>query len=175
MKLKDFIKQAEKIGSRNRCEVCIEGTEITDARLQFEDGEWFICQNVIGGIDCSDKLGYEYSFRVSFEIETGRVSYLRPFKKTLYNLDEGDIVVDEDGYLRFERMVLGVCGKAYVMSEINNFEKASVVWTAKELERHGYAVKGQDPEPETVEVLGKTYKKEDVEKQLGELEKVKEH
>lgn len=172
MKLKDFIKQAEKIGAGNRCEVSILGTEITDARLQFEDGKWFICQNVIGGIDCSDKLGYEYSFRVSFEIETGRVSYLRPFKKTLYNLEEGDIVVDEDGY---ERMVLGACGKVYFMSIFGCFDISDNMQTARELERRGYTIKGQEPELETVEVLGKTYKKEDVEKRLAELEEVKEH
>lgn len=156
MKLKDFKKQAEEIGAGNRCEVSLCGVKITDARLQFEDGKWFICQNEIEGYDCNDKLGYEYSCRVCLEIEAGQVSYLRPAKKTLYNLEEGDVLVSGVGD---ERMVLGMCGKAYVMSKLNNFEKASVIWTAKDLEQCAYTIKGQEPEPETVEVLGKTYKK----------------
>ena len=34
MNYKDFDKQAEEIGVRNRCIVSIQGAEITDARLQ---------------------------------------------------------------------------------------------------------------------------------------------
>ena len=172
MKHKDFVEKGEEMGGGNRCEVFILGTEITDARLQFEDGKWFICQNEIMGYDCNDKLGYEYSYRVFLEIGAGQVSYLRPAKKTLYNLEEGDVLVDKNGD---ERMVLGVCGKVYFLSIFGCFDISDNMQTARELERRGYTIKGQEPELETVEVLGKTYKKEDVEKRSADIEEVKEH
>lgn len=68
--------------------------------------------------------------------------------KTLHNLEVGDVIVDEEGD---EKMVLGVCEKAYLMSVWNNFDSYGQGHTAEELEKNNYKVKGQE-ETETEEM-----------------------
>lgn len=47
----------------------IEWTEITDARIQVENDQVFICQNEIDWCECEDKLWYKSSWSVSTEID----------------------------------------------------------------------------------------------------------
>jgi hypothetical protein len=72
-----------KAGARVTC--TIEGKEIRDAKLQYEKGEWYICQNEREGNSCEDKLGYKYSwvFDEDNPAEQGVVSLslLNPIKK----------------------------------------------------------------------------------------------
>jgi hypothetical protein len=91
---------------------------------------------------------------------------LTPFKKDLTNLEVGD-VVENDTY---KRMVLGICGKVYLMSYHNDFENYYGNYTAKELEKYGFKLVSETPE--TINLLGKTYKKSDIEKALSDLEEV---
>ena len=63
MDYKEFPKKAEEIGVGGACTCIIDGIKIEDAKLQFEDDDWYICQNKINGVNCSDKLGYNYSWR----------------------------------------------------------------------------------------------------------------
>jgi hypothetical protein len=39
--------------------------EILDAKLHYEDGQWFICQNRMNGMSCINRLGYEYSWAIN--------------------------------------------------------------------------------------------------------------
>ena len=82
MNYKDFEKQAKEIGVGNRCIVSIEGTEITDARLQKEDGDWYVCQNAKDGAYCADKLGYNHSWFV-YGGTVHKVDYLKPYEVKL--------------------------------------------------------------------------------------------
>jgi len=51
-----------KIGSRISCN--IGNKEIDDAKLQSEKGMIFICQNIVEGSECLNKLGYKYSWAI---------------------------------------------------------------------------------------------------------------
>jgi hypothetical protein len=48
--------------------------EVFDAKLHFENGEWFICQNVEQGSPCKNKLGYKYSWKISATPEYYKIS-----------------------------------------------------------------------------------------------------
>ena len=89
-------------------------------------------------------------------------------KKTLYNLVEGDKVENKFGKI----MVLGVSGRVYHVSEYNDFNRVRNDYTAEELEENDFKPVGQT-EDDTIDVLGKTYKKSDVEERLAELEEIK--
>lgn len=54
---------------------------------------------------------------------------------------EGDILVDGAGN---EQMVLGVCGKVYLMSRENNFEQHLDGYMEKELDNEGYKLKSEE-------------------------------
>jgi len=69
--------------------------------------------------------------------------YLEPLEKTLDNLVEGDVVVDVDGD---ELTVLGVCGKAYIMSKHIKPDTFWGISTAVELEELGYKLKQPTPQ-----------------------------
>ena len=149
----------------------IDGTAIKDAKIQEENGLFYICQNEIDGENCEDKLGYKYSWLIfkgsDNDIEWFGVTDLKPLK-SLENLCEGDIITDGHG----ERMVLGVYGKVYFMSKKNNFDYADENFTAKELEDYEYELKESDPDSEFIEINGKRYKKEDVEDRVKELKEL---
>ena len=91
--------------------------------------------------------------------------YLDLIEKTLDSLAEGDVVVDNIG----RRTVLGVCGRVYLMSTRDYQDRFGVGYTAKELRSAGYRPVEPTPVPETVEVLGKVYRRTDVEASLAEL------
>lgn len=50
------------IGKRISC--IIEGDIINEAKIQKEDGNYYICQDLKEGSNCKDKLGYKYSWIV---------------------------------------------------------------------------------------------------------------
>lgn len=75
---------------------------------------------------------------------------LEPVKKTLENLEVGDILKDEDGY---EYMVLGVCGRVYHLSEPDDFDTSAGSFTAKELKESGFKyVKSEEDDDEEDEL-----------------------
>jgi len=159
-----------KKGDRVTCEIW--GEVIEDAKIQEEYGFFYICQNVVAGVDCKDKLGYEHSWYIDSgsdgDIRNYGVTNLKLKNKTLDDLEEGDIITDGHG----ERMVLGVYGKVYFMSKKNNFDYADENFTAKELEDYEYELKESDPDSEFIEINGKRYKKEDVEDRVKELKEL---
>lgn len=87
---------------------------------------------------------------------TDRIESYELLEKTLYNLVEGDVVVDWDGY---ERTILGIAGKVYFISVPGNPNIASsTIWTAKELKERGWKLKTDSPEEEEkIEIEGKEY------------------
>ena len=169
MKYEDFEKQAEKIGKGNRCITKKEGKEISDARLQKENGEWFICQDLWDGWGCMDQLGYKFSWSID-EYYSKKIEYLKPSKKDLSNLEMEDIL---KGTVGEKRKVLGVCGLVNHMSEVDDFEKYDDGYTAEELEEDGYELVTDEVEaPETITIAGHTYIKSEVESRLKDLKEV---
>lgn len=165
MNYKDFDKQAEEIGVRNRCIVSIEGTEITDAKLQKEDGDWYVCQNAKDGAYCADKLGYNHSWFV-YGGTVHEVDYLKPYE---VKYKEGDVLVDGDGD---KKMVLGVSGRVYLMSLVNNFKKYYCGFTKEELDGNGYKLFQEEEKRDTVKFGGKVYDKKEFEKRIEALKEV---
>lgn len=88
--------------------------------------------------------------------------------KTFGMLETGDVLIDEDGD---ERMVLGVCGSICFLSEYNTFDIYQQTVTIKELKKLGYTIKQptQETKVETIDLMGKTYAKSDIENALKDV------
>lgn len=122
-----------KPGMRVTCN--IDGTDITDAKIQIENEYFFICQNKEEGIDCDDKLGYLYSWKVSKErIEklllgesTFTVSNFKVVKGDARYFNTGDVITNgKDSYSGIDRYeILAVLARrgwktTYVVSDFWN-------------------------------------------------------
>lgn len=95
-----------------------------------------------------------------------------PTKKTLKNMEKGDVVVNKPDY-DYPRTVLLAIDGCYLLSAVARPTVASCWRTAEELRVSGCTV--QQPTPtkiETIEINGKKYKKADVEKTIKDLEVV---
>lgn len=94
--------------------------------------------------------------------ETPR-GYFKKEPKTLYNLQEGDIVVSEN---ERERVVLGICGRVYFLSHEGDHEAYDNGATTAELVYLGYTTK-QDKQ--TIEIEGERYSIEEIKSKLKSL------
>jgi len=134
----------------------IADTEIKDARIQQEGTLFFICQNVVNGSDCKDKMGYEYSWFFD-EDYPGRLD-IKEFNLTdIEDAQEGDIIVNKYG----KRKVLGICGEVYFLSVPDCFDRItepSTAYTITELKQNSYSLVVEEPEDDTVDITveGKT-------------------
>lgn len=143
-----------KAGARVTC--TIFGTKIKNAKLQFEDGKWYICQNERDGNNCKDKLGYEYSWRFNKD------EPLNDLVENLHLLDSTSIdgiyvgakVSKEKGKIQ---EVLGICGRVIFLSRENNFDVVGDIlhYTLEELKELDYRIIPEQPEEEAVEVTMK--------------------
>jgi hypothetical protein len=52
-------------GKKVTCKIW--GDFIDDARISVDDGIVYVCQNIKMGIYCNNKLGYKYSWYISFK------------------------------------------------------------------------------------------------------------
>lgn len=64
MTLDEFFKVASRIGVNRRILVTLSNGRKHEAKLQKEEGDWYICQNFASGTLCKDTLGFTYSWRV---------------------------------------------------------------------------------------------------------------
>jgi len=54
-------------------------------------------------------------------------------------------------------MILGVCGRAYIISYACEFERAAtLLYTGKELKKIGYEIRGQESDTVEIKVEGNT-------------------
>ena len=93
-------------------------------------------------------------------------------KKTLKNMEKGDVVVNKPDY-DYPRTVLLAIDGCYLLSAVARPTVASCWRTAEELRVSGCTV--QQPTPtkiETIEIDGKKYKKSDVEEAIRDLEPI---
>lgn len=93
-------------------------------------------------------------------------------KKTLKNMEKGDVVVNKPDY-DYPRTVLLAIDGCYLLSAVARPTVASCWRTAEELRVSGCTV--QQPTPtkiETIEIMGNKYKKADVEKAIKNLEPI---
>lgn len=95
-----------------------------------------------------------------------------PIKKTLKNMEKGDVVVNKPDY-DYPRTVLLAIDGCYLLSAVSKPTVASCWRTAEELRVSGCTV--QQPTPtkiETIEIDGKKYKKSEVEEVIKDLEPI---
>ena len=93
-------------------------------------------------------------------------------KKTLKNMEKGDVVVNKPDY-DYPRTVLLAIDGCYLLSAVARPTVASCWRTAEELRVSGCTV--QQPTPtkiETIEIDGKKYKKSEVEEVIKDLEPI---
>lgn len=90
---------------------------------------------------------------------------------------EGQLQLIEENTMKYEvgqiitdgvytRMILGICGKIYLVSRNNSFDGYYNSFTEKELDNNGYHLKD---DPETIEIEGKKYSRTAVTECLKEL------
>lgn len=82
----------------------------------------------------------------------------------------GDVLVNK---YKYKREIWGILGKGYYLSDENNSQDGRL-YTKETLESYGYKPLIAPPTEETIEIMGKKYKKEDVVGRLAELVEVKE-
>ena len=67
--------------------------DLCEGKVQFENGEYYLCQNIHDGSDCKDKLGYNYSWQIGESLHPIKghcdVAELELFPETLEDLCVG--------------------------------------------------------------------------------------
>jgi hypothetical protein len=161
-------------GDRVTCK--IEGKQIDDAKIAICMSRgtryFYVCQNVRSGIGATDLKGYKYSYESDSSYD-GKLS--SKFGSNLTDLklanvnpySYGDILV-HNSYSRGVK-VLGVLDDVVFLSSRSDHEYSDGVFHYKELEGK-YTL--ETPEPESIEINGKKYKREDVDERLKELKEV---
>jgi len=119
-------------------------------------------------VDHRWSCGEEVRVSVDFKYchQTCAPSQLQLVSTDLDTLQEGDVVIESDN--GDDRVILGVCGKGYLLSVCESKEYAGGWYTAKELEDNGYKVKGVEDEEETPMTV------EEVSKLVGKKVKIVE-
>jgi|GEM_PF-662195 hypothetical protein len=95
-----------------------------------------------------------------------------PIKKTLKNMEKGDVVVNKPDY-DYPRTVLLAIDGCYLLSAVSRPTEASCWRTAEELRVSGCTV--QQPAPtkiETIKINGKEYNKNEVEEAIKDLQPI---
>jgi len=137
-----------KHNDRVTCKIHV--TEITDARISIDkDGTPFICQNVKCGVYTEDKLGYEYSWRLSKDFTDCFVKDLKLATPTWDSLQWKDILLGKNGE---RRMVLVALNDSVLISLDDNFETASDWYHKKEIQVWGCTIEGAVPAVEEITV-----------------------
>jgi len=98
----------------------IHGEVIDNAKIQTEDGKFYICQDRRDGDRCSDRLGYKYSwvFNNGSTSDLAKVSItnLKVIGQDIEDAQEGDIITNGET----KRTVLGRAGKIIFVSDIHD-------------------------------------------------------
>lgn len=84
---------------------------------------------------------------------------LEPEKKTLYNLEKGDMVYNSSGT---SKILVAIDG-CYLLSHPKDDAKAGVWYTAADLDDYGYKPTKTEVEKLTIEIKGKKYEQSDIE------------
>lgn len=127
----------------------IDGVYINDARISINMGSrMYICNNIVGNTtsycNCEDMLGYKYSydFYTNMNIITDLKLADTRTEITWDNLQDGDVVIDEDGD---ECVALGVCGRIIFLSYSPNKNLYRGGYTKEELIDNCYTIKQPTP------------------------------
>jgi hypothetical protein len=130
----------------------ISGKQVDKFVVQEEDGEFYLGQDVMDGEECSDKLGFKYSWHVGKgtpeDLKKNDVTDLVILNKTIDDIATGDVVVNRS----VTRKILARVDDVVCLSYAGNFNKAQNWYTIQELKDEGYTVLEPKPEPKLIKV-----------------------
>lgn len=126
----------------------------------------------INSVDCYGDIGTKEKEDCNIDTSwTWHHTWVEPFTKTIDNLEVGDVLLSERGN---EAIVVDFSknNHAVYLNGIGSCWIKKYWWTPiEEIKERGLTLK-QDPIVETVEILGKKYKKDEVESRLSELKEI---
>lgn len=115
-----------------------------------------------------DYVERDYYYRVKERAFYWTDEMLEPAEKTLDNLCVGDFVVSGN---RVSKILAAVDG-CYLLSDAKLHIYTNGWYTVDELKEGGYSFIGLNASEPTIEILGKKYKKADVEETIKDLEPI---
>jgi len=142
------------MGLKIPCVMIMNNTIKKGDKVRFEEDHGFflkgeLCtveENTLGSLFIENRFGYCQHVDLWEKVED------QP-KETMYK--EGDILVHPKGS---QRMILGVCGRVYHVSNLGEYDKASnIVYTQKELNEAGWKLlsEAEGEEQKAIELLEK--------------------
>ena len=138
--------------------VCIlKGILITDAEIHIDsyDKCYYLCQNLLNGYSEDESLVEKYKYAYFLNGEEDAPDYLitllvpanLPDLEYLY---EGAIIEETDSGNK--REILGICGKAILVSEVNNYSQIGDYFTIEELKKLNYTIEIKTPKKKSTTV-----------------------
>lgn len=141
----------------------IKGSDV-EGKITVEDGDVYLCQNEFDGLDCTNKSGYKYSWRVGIgdktDLSLNNVYDLKIFNLTQKDIDEykywqvGDVVKLLDEYEKeFDELheVIFRSGELVVLK--NKDGEASDNYTCDQLHKYGFRLVPPKIEEDKEEVI----------------------
>lgn len=85
MKLSEFKKAIKGMKTGDMVRLSMEGKIIKNAKIQLDEKyynntAYFICQNILSGASCNDKLGYKYSWAITDSHDASRIDFIKLVK-----------------------------------------------------------------------------------------------
>ena len=125
----------------------INSREVKSAKLHQEGGKWYICQNIIDGSRCRDRLGYLFSYEV-FSCELNfkdKIEHLRPTCVTIDMVVKGDEIATKGMRVAETRFKVLARVEDVVMYDGGGDDVKMT--TVDYLKKHGYFVVGNEVKP----------------------------
>lgn len=145
-------------GMRISCE--ISGHKVPRAYVQEENGKIFICQDVMNGNSCKNKMGFKYSWDVGSgndkDLENFSVRDIYILTSDIENIIVGDIIENATGKFK----VLGNAHDVWFISYKDFYDRVSTFRTLTELKMLEYKIvlpeSPQESDDVTITVEGKS-------------------
>lgn len=128
-------------------------------KIQIENNEVYLCQDVIDGSHCADRLGYKYSWAVGngnvdilkyYDISDFKLHYTTAQIEEYKDWTVGDIVFKEN---QGSYKVIFRSGELVILKNLNT-DRASSPYTCDELHNAGFRLKATpiNDEEDSIEV-----------------------
>lgn len=150
-------KQAKRLKHGQKVMCRIKDIDIRDAKISIsENGDIYICQNLIGEFKPDYTLGYKNSWPIypNLKPELVTIEDLRTvdgeglLESDLKDIEPGDILVDTD---QNEYKVLEVFDNTFLLSEDDDFTLPGGLYTFEGADKDGFKLKEVEPKEEVKE------------------------
>ena len=131
-------------------------------KVQFENGEFFLCQSKRCGKDCLDKLGYRYSYSVEDgtidRLLSNNVTDFKFYPRTAQEIENykdfqiGDELVPKKNGFSYDREVIAIIGDEIVITKDKDGSDYLKMNTKDKLHNQGWRLKCTPEEESIVEL-----------------------